>query len=601
MKFKRPLLIKFDKIWCGKTQIPASLLVQVSELEENLFTLASFRLFLVLFLLAELTGYFFITLGLSAYRYIWIFLIGIALKTGGGLACAFFQNKSGIFLSLELQKYLKKLSTHSTEIRSFLADRGRSESEINALQSLPTEVYQSELNGYQRSRILNIGAPLFCGLALLAKGDIVTSLIVIILGLASFPIGERFFKQNTFRKESQLRLGLAAQLLNYVNKVYQEHVWLTTKVNFLSQLPLLLFAFRFIWNGSGQLLSSFFGLTQGLVGLTGTLAFQKARVGALRTAETTTHLINALSSPYLIATPQRWKEHCNAHEKEDVSEITEYPNGVILKNFSPNVPFQKKEIFSISCFIAYGSVCVLRAPSGKGKSTFLSALTHLIEHTGDILFISENKTLNTHMLSREEFDSRIFFFREENIDRSTRLIDLFKKITFVEIQSFLKKSQEHFDCLLIDLAWKVPDNLLEQEIKNIEAHKLSAFPAQMLAFLKDLRKRQIEQIFSILERSGGNLATDRITPERNFSTLSSGEKRRLITVIGLESCRAMPIIRFVILDEPLTHLDKANIDYQLRAIQEMEELFNPPAIFIISHHFIDEMREKLHNLQELNV
>ena len=183
----------------------------------------------------EIWGYFFITLGLSAYRPLWIFFTGIVLKIGGAIIGAFFQNKSGTFLSLELQKYLKRLSTHSLEIQSFLAGRGCSETEINSLQSLPTEVYQSELNGYQRSRILNIGAPLFCGFALLVNGDITTAFIVIILGLASFPIGERFFKENTFRRESELRLGLAAQLLQYVDKIYKEHVWLTVKVNFFDR------------------------------------------------------------------------------------------------------------------------------------------------------------------------------------------------------------------------------------------------------------------------------------------------------------------------------------------------------------------------------
>lgn len=600
MKLKKSIIINFDKAWCGKTQVPASLLFEVSGHEESLSTLASFRFLLAFFLFAELLGYFFITLGFSAFRPIWIFLIGMILKIGGALISALFQNKSGIFLSLELQKYLKRLSTHSVEIRSFLADRGCSEMEINALQSLPSEVYQSELTGYQRSRILNFGAPLFCGLALFANGDMITSFVVMILGLASFPIGEKFFKANTFRRESELRLGLAAQLLQYVDKVYKEHIWLTAKVNSLSQLPLLLFAFRFIWNGGGQLLSSFFALTQGLVGLTGTLAFQKARITSMRTTETTTHLINALSSPYLIVTPQRWREHCCMHEKDYMAIPKDYSDGLILKNFSPNVPFQDKESFSISCFIPSGSICLLRAPSGKGKSTFLSALTHLIEHTGDILFVSGNKTFNAHALSREEFDSRIFFLKEENIDKSTRLIDLFKNVTFIEIQSFIQNAHIHFDSLLIELAWKAPDNLLEQEIKNIEARKQSVFPDQMLDFLKDLRKKQIIQIRSFLERAGGNLTTDRVFPERNFSTLSSGEKRRLVALIGLESCRVIKAISLVVLDEPLTHIDRTNIDYQLMVIQEIQQLSTPPSLLIISHHFIDEMKEKLQGIDELN-
>lgn len=154
--------------------------------------------------------------------------------------------------------------------------------------------------------------------------------------------------------------------------------------------------------------------------------------------------------------------------------------------------------------------------------------------------------------------------------------------------------------MLIDLAWKAPDNLVEQEIKNIEHHKQSVFPEPMLDFLKDLRKRQIAQIQTLLKQAGGNLDSDRIYPERNFSTLSSGEKRRLITLIALESCRAIQDISFVILDEPLTHLDKVNIDYQLKTILQIQKLYSP-SILIISHHFIDEMKEQLQKVQELSL
>jgi hypothetical protein len=370
--------MSFDKAWCGNNQVSASLLSDLSEENTQAKTIAIFRFFLAFSLIVELFGYFLITFGFSFQRPIWFFFSGVVLKMGGVLFGAFFQNKAGTSLSLELQKNLKKLSTHALEIKSFLSERGCSETEINSLATLPSAVYQSELNGYQRARILNIGAPIFCGLALLANGDTITSFIVIILGLLSFPIGERFFRENTFRKESELRLGQAAQLSDYVERVYNEHIWLTTKVNFLSQLPLLLFSFRFIWNGSGQLLSSFFGLTQGLAGLTGTLAFQKARVASMRTTETTTHLIHALSSPYLIVTPQRWRQHSQAHATKDSAFFPGSKEGIMLVDFSPTIPFQEKEIFSISCFIPFGAAYILKAPSGRGKSTFLAAVTHLI-------------------------------------------------------------------------------------------------------------------------------------------------------------------------------------------------------------------------------
>jgi ABC-type molybdenum transport system ATPase subunit/photorepair protein PhrA len=74
-----------------------------------------------------------------------------------------------------------------------------------------------------------------------------------------------------------------------------------------------------------------------------------------------------------------------------------------------------------------------------------------------------------------------------------------------------------------------------------------------------------------------------------------------MSLIALESCRTFKDINLVILDEPLAHLDKSNINYQLQTIQKIQELSNPPSVLIISHHFIEEMRNKLQNFQELSL
>jgi ABC-type multidrug transport system ATPase subunit len=593
--------IQFDKRWCGNHQIPASLLLNVSSDTRQAHSLAYLRFYLAICLVGELLGYFFITLGLLTYRPLWIFFTGIILKTTGELTGAFFQNKSGTFLSIELQKYLKKIHAHSVEIRSILADKGCSESEINAIQSLSSDVYQTELNGYQRARILNIGAPLACGLALLINGDYFISFIVILLGMLSFPIGEKFFKENTFRKESELRIGQAAQLLPYIEKIYKEHVRLTVKVNFLSQLPLLLFALRFLWNGTGQLLSSFFGLTQGLAGLTGALAFQKSRAAAIRTTTTTSHLIGALSSPHLIVTAKRWEEHCLMGSQGINLDIHALQDGVIFQHFCPFIPLQEDAFFSVSSTIPSGAIGLLRAPSGKGKTTFLSALTHLMEHRGDLIFAIGGQFINAHALSREELDKKIFFFREDNVDKSARLVDLFKNINLQECVDFLNRARQSFHPLLVDLAWKAPDNLIELEIKHIASKKPSVFSSHMVDFLKDIRKKQHHLVQDILQKSGGNLSEDRIYPERQFSTLSSGEKRRIATLLTLESCRALQGISFVILDEPMAHLDEGNMHHQMLSIRTMQHIPIPPAILLISHHFIHEIQGQLTRVQELSL
>ena len=41
--------------------------------------------------------------------------------------------------------------------------------------------------------------------------------------------------------------------------------------------------------------------------------------------------------------------------------------------------------------------------------------------------------------------------------------------------------------------------------------------------------------------------------------------------------------------------------YQMQTIRAIQQLHSPPAILIISHHFINEMKEQLINIQELSL
>ena len=81
-------------------------------------------------------------------------------------------------------------------------------------------------------------------------------------------------------------LGRSAEAIEFLKMVYKQHIYQTFQINALSQLPLLLFGLRFIFQGGSDLLAIFFGYTQGLVGLSGTLAFQRARATSERTTKT---------------------------------------------------------------------------------------------------------------------------------------------------------------------------------------------------------------------------------------------------------------------------------------------------------------------------
>lgn len=377
---------KLDEIWSGKTQLTASVFLKISDNKKAAYQLAILRFLIICFTLCELVGSFFITMGLFSWEPITFLVIGIILKIGGGLANSLCQNQVGILWSLELQSCLRNLKTHSQEISSLLVEKGCSEAEVQALYGLPSEVYQSELNNYKHACLLNLGTPLVCGVSLFLNGEAIIAIVLIFLGLLSFPIGEYFFQEYTFRQESQMRIGRSAQLIPYLRHIFQEHLNLTLRVNFLSQIPLLLFGVRFLWKDTGQLLPIFYGLTQGLICLSGTLAFQRSRVQSLRSTQNAKHFIEVLNNKALIITPHRWQEH-TLQSKNIGLEKNEVANGIAFVNFSA-IGISNSSITPMTCCIPSGSACLMKAPSGRGKTTFLAALLHLIEHRGDFFLLS---------------------------------------------------------------------------------------------------------------------------------------------------------------------------------------------------------------------
>jgi energy-coupling factor transporter ATP-binding protein EcfA2 len=585
----------FDKIWCGKTQIPASILVRILDTDHQTLLLASYRLRVACGLVLEILGAFLITLGLFSWSPLPILMLGIFFKVCGGLFSSYFQNRSGVFLSIELQNALKNLSTHSQEISALLSHRGYSESEITAIQTLPAEVYQSELNSYNQASLLNLGIPIACGLALLANGEFGTSFVVIGLGLLSFPMGEYFFREHTFRREAQLRIGRSAQLNTYLQHIYDEHIHQMLKVNALSQLPLVLFGVRVLWNSTGQLLANFFAIVQGLTGLSGTLAFQRSRVAGVKSTEMAIHLIEILAGKDFIITTQRWQEHIRQKEILPPPKLRQQiENGVAIIDFTAK-DFQ--HIVSLTCAIPNGGAYLLQAPSGRGKSTFLAALLHLIEHTGSFFFVDKGEWVDIHTLSRENFEKKVLFFKEENFEKSARLVDMFQEVFRITLRNLYNETVEYFGQELTNLAWNASDNLIEKEVQNIEIGSQSVFPEGMLETLKLMRTKKAETVNNICKKAGGNLATSQIFPHRVFATLSSGEKRRMMSILSLEIAAVNPDIKLIILDEPLAHLDMDSVRLQINTLKQMQEQPYAPPLLIISHIHIEELMKSLLNAE----
>lgn len=582
----------FDRVWCGETQLPASNLLKITGDLSKVRKLSIYRILIAICMFIQILGNFFITVGLFSWNPISFLVSGILLKVVGGLYSSHIQNRAGVLWSLEIQDSLKNLKTHSQEIASLLAHKGCSESEIQGIQNLPSEVYSPELNSYNQALVLNIGAPLACGLALIANGEVIIGLIVIVLGLISFPLGEYFFNEYTFKHDSEMRVGKSASYLPFIKNIYEEHLALTFKVNALSQIPLVLFAVRFFWKNSGQLLAIFYGLTQGLSGLTGTLAFQRSRMTALRSTHTAKHLIDVISGPLFIITNKRWEEH-----RQRISQL---PTPTLLENLKEGVAFVdfspqfSNDFLPLTLSIPSRSACILQAPSGKGKSSLGAAILHLIEHEGSMYFIDNCTWVNVHDLDRVSFERSIIYFKEENIEKSARIVDLFKNIFEKYFFEDRVRMQLKHGKMLTDLALKASDNLLEHEVSNLEEGNKSVFPLSMLSDLKLLRILRIEWVRKICSDAGGNLNNLQVHPQRIFSSLSSGERRRVITTLSYETAKVFPA-KLLILDEPLSHLDDVSIHHQIESISKIQVLNISPALLIISHNDVDLLCRQLQN------
>lgn len=593
----------FDLFWCGSTQLPASLILQITDRKQVFKKLIFLRIFVAFCFFLEIVGLFLITLGLFSQDSSSLLILGIGMKIFGGLFCAQMQNRAGVILSLELQESLKSFRTHFQEISSLLADKGCSESEISSLHNLPSDVYQSELASCRKASLSNILAPFSCCLGLLVGGEYWSAAAVITLGMLSFPIGEYFFREYSFRHDNEMRLARSAKMVSYLKEIYQKHIALTLRVNALSQLPLLLFGLRFLCKDSGHLLAVFFGMTQGLACLTGTLSFQRVRVTSLRSTQVAINLIKTLANENLIITPSRWRQHCEASKIAtphlamiDFTHYDKLKSGVILQQFSAKGLVKERGaqgLFPITCWIPKGGGCILQAPSGRGKTTLLAAIFHLIEHSGDLFFIENGHLENVHHMERDFFEDSIVFFKEENIEKSARIVDLFKNIPYPEWIAIRDQARTGWGEKVASLAWDASDNLIETEIQNLLKHNPSVFPQDFVNTLQMMREARIITIETICKAAGGNLATERIFPERIFSTLSAGEKRRLLCTLSLESALLRKMTKLIILDEPLAHLDADSIQKQIESIQRFQLQPNAPALLLISHQHIEELSEKM--------
>lgn len=591
------MLFRADRRICGENQLPATCYEQISGDHLEAEKLAKGRVTVAAGTAIEIAGTGFATFGLSKEGAPSVFALGTVLNVLGGMIRLNASNENGARWILMLRQKLDQLGIHSSAVEAALIGAGISDEEVRGLQSLPNDVYVTELTSFNISRVRNTLRPVSSGLAMIGYGDYVTAGVVTALGLSSFPIGNYFYKEVDKHQAAQHRAGKTAKHIPYQQKVIDSHVQMTNRINLISHTPEILFAVKYLFDTGGNVLAAFNGLQQGLEGLSGTLSFQRAREASRRSVEIASHLINTICNKPFITTPQRWEEHITEH---GINHITELPfsNGLVISNFKAQLPSgETTSLEPLNLSVASGESIVLRAESGAGKSVTLMAIMHLLEHKGDVNIIQNGQAIDVHSLSGPaDLSNRIALITEEGINGTERVADLFRKPFREAHTDLLNDHCQKHDLMLIEIAWQMADNLLDVEIKKIEGGEKAVFPQKMLGVLQEIREIRNLWVNDKLKQQGGNVANKNVHAQRVFSSLSAGERRRLLVAVA-EATAEVGQQTVLILDEPLAHLDGKNRQLQLNRLKALQEKDDPVALLIVSHENVEELQAGLKGCQ----
>ncbi len=564
----RTAWLRWDERWCGQSMLPVRFLLPFLADDGPAFRIILLRWITVAFTLVEIVGTFVLTLGLlPGISLAWLWMGGL-LKVGGILGATATQNLSGGIWMLQLNVALRRMRTHGSELRVMLADRGLSEGEINAMQALPGEIYTTEVNSYSRLQLLMGGIPLACACGLLVAQEVLTGFMVALIGMTTAPLSESFYQKRVRVVDERIRLGRATGVDSYLAHGLQQNQRILVGVQAISQLPLLLFLVRYAYGLGGDILASYFGITQGLIGLTTALSFQRSRVSCQRASESARHLLEALASPALLVSQQSWALHRESLELDGADGLKQ---GVLLRQFAVCSSYPRR-LPPLDAALPAGALTILQAPSGKGKTLLMLALAHLVDHTGDLFFVRGGVPINAHALPEEELSRAVWARREVDVERSTRIVDLFRPFCRNRLDPLYGAMRRNWGQTLTDVVWSAGDSRLERQLRNLPG----ALPLGMKRTIEELRSARLKLVNELLQREG--LA---ISAEKSFGSLSSGEKRRILALVALTTAEVSPFVQLLILDEPFANLDAESIDAQIDVLERLRQLNR--AILIISH------------------
>ena len=186
---------------------------------------------------------------------------------------------------------------------------------------------------------------------------------------------------------------------------------------------------------------------------------------------------------------------------EEISNLMNLPNDLYMTeltrfntcpvdNFKAVIPSgEETSLEPFSFKLQSGNGVILQAGSGEGKSITLMGIMHLLENSGSIHIVENGVAKDVHSFSgNDELSRKILLVTEEGLNGTERISDIFKHAFETSHRDlFLSQIDKKTSAMLLEVAWRMGDGLLEAEINKLQNGEKAVFPKKMLTKLTELR------------------------------------------------------------------------------------------------------------------
>lgn len=595
------VIFKLDELLCNKYCVPAKYYQAMNGDVDTAINIAKKRFVDLSVEILEEVGIGLTTYGLAKQGHINIFISGTVTEISARMMSMHLCNSTAAEWDLALNHKIQQLRRFRPAINSLLIDSGISSEEVYQLYSLPRKIYVTDLRKVVSKEIKKILGPVIVASAMFAYGDYWTAIGVLAIGLSAIPISKQFHNFDKQRINSS-RIAVSAKNLKFQKLLFKKHVWLTNAVNFMAEMPKILFAIKYIQQTVNNNLAALNGITRGLKSLSASLSAQRQKEVHHRNTEIAIHLINSITSKPFIATEKNWQRHISDKGIDRSPKVKDFEKGIIIQNFKAITPSgMDVNMREINVSVKASEAVILEGSSGIGKSSTLMALLHLLEHKGEVYLVKNGKTKNIHELSGiDEVRKNIAYVTLDDLEPNDKLVDLFKEIYKRINRKEYEIQKLKYGIMMTEVAWSTADNLLQKEINKLRNSEKCTFPIQMLEDLIELRSERNKWVDAWINQQNGNLLKEEVNSQRVLTSLSSGEQRRMMVAVANAEVEYGEKLA-VIIDEPLANLDSKNRQLQIQRLRTMQNAQSPVALIIVSLDYIDELKKGLKACQRVKL